>query len=89
MCGGSNTVNEEDRDSVKTKWTIATFLLAFSQCVNRSQKWDFLYSTEYECESQELNEAMAAMTDDQVTTWFPSICADYLRRLLKEGEIKC
>ena len=54
------------------------------ECKTRSQVWDFLYATEYECESMELNEAMAAMTDEQVWEWFPKVCAEfYLKQIGK------
>jgi len=78
-----------DKQEKKVKFTVHSFMLEFSQCENRSQKWDFLYSTEYECESMELNEAMAAMTDEQVDTWFVRICSEYLCKKLREGVITC
>ena len=49
---------------------------------SRSEMWDFLYGTEYESESMELNEAMACMTDDQVEKWFPKIFTEHLLKEL-------
>ena len=53
------------------------FFQEMLMCNTRSQKWDFLYATEYVDDSLELNEAMAAMTDEQVESWFPTICAEF------------
>ena len=56
---------------------VEKFLIDVLECKTRSQMWDFLSCTEYDCDTVSLNEAMAAMTDDQVQSWFPRVCAEY------------
>ena len=69
------------------KYTIETFLIEFYEAKTRSQMWDFLYSTEYNGESIDLNETLAAMTDANLKGWFPKVCANYLAEKLKSREI--
>jgi hypothetical protein len=68
---------------MKTKGSIKQLIVDYGQSKTRSQKWDFLYATEYSGESCELNEAMAAMTDDQVDEWFDSVASEYIYNKIK------
>ncbi len=58
------------------------FMCGMYEARTRSEQWDFLYATEYESDSLELNEAMAGMTDTQVNEWFPKICTEYISKKL-------
>ena len=49
---------------------------------SRSEIWDYLYGTEFEGQSMELNEAMACMTDEEVYGWFPKVFTEYLLKEL-------
>jgi len=64
---------------------IEEFFEGMTEAKTRAQKWDFLYSTEYDGDSIELNEAMAGMTDDEVDGWFPKICAEHFYKKMGES----
>lgn len=60
--------------------TLKGLIAEMYEARTRSQKWDFLYATEYEGESVELNEAMAAMTDSAVDKWFIQIATEFIAK---------
>ncbi len=60
------------------KKVLTNFMSDMYKVKGRSEIWDFLYETEYACESMELNEAISRMTDAEVEEWFPKVCAEYI-----------
>ncbi len=74
MTNGTN--NEK-----KTKYQSLNGLIAeIYQARTRSQKWNFLHSTEYKGETPLLNKVLAAMTDKDVEEWFPKIATEYIAK---------
>ena len=70
-------------DSRKKRDKLSKFMTEMYEVKTRSDIWDFAYATEYDCESQELNELMAGMTDAEVFAWFPGMCAEYIAAKLE------
>lgn len=71
----------KDKKSKKEK--LEDYLSLIVDAKTRSDIWEALYATAYECESQELNEAMAAMTDEEVFEWFPKVMANFIAEEFK------
>ncbi|RLF43311.1 MAG: hypothetical protein DRN17_06540 [Thermoplasmata archaeon] len=66
------------RDEFIYTGTIVRLLTSAFSAKTRSEIWDVLYDTEYESDSQELNEIMACMSDEEIRAWFPEVFVEYL-----------